>query len=233
LIELLVVIAIIAILAAILFPVFARARAKARAASCLSNMKQCAMASMMYADDFDDYPPGWTWSASGGTSGAPTHNPWYMKIGPYLPSKDVMHCTEQTNAGGNYMVGYAPDEQRAGGALKISFGAAKRPALTAFLFETWSYPPDLCANDPALYSREWLPTQKQSPMCNRGTAIHPLLYNDTGGQPVPSQCPHNGGCNTSFVDGHVKWHHATIIAKKYNPIWWQWQFDIDPSLLQW
>lgn len=53
LIELLVVIAIIAILAAILFPVFARAREKARQISCISNLKQLALAAMMYAQDYD------------------------------------------------------------------------------------------------------------------------------------------------------------------------------------
>ena len=54
LIELLVVIAIIAILAAILFPVFAKAREKARAASCLSNLKQCGLGYTMYAQDYDE-----------------------------------------------------------------------------------------------------------------------------------------------------------------------------------
>ncbi|MCX7597678.1 MAG: DUF1559 domain-containing protein, partial [Armatimonadetes bacterium] len=58
LIELLVVIAIIAILAAILFPVFARAREKARQASCTSNLKQIAMAHLMYAQDYDEMLPG-------------------------------------------------------------------------------------------------------------------------------------------------------------------------------
>src|SRR3982750_4759234 len=57
LIELLVVIAIIAILAAILFPVFAQARAKARQASCLSNVKQCCLAAIMYAQDYDERFP--------------------------------------------------------------------------------------------------------------------------------------------------------------------------------
>jgi prepilin-type N-terminal cleavage/methylation domain-containing protein len=58
LIELLVVIAIIAILAAILFPVFAQAREKARSSSCLSNQKQTALAFSMYAQDYDEtYPP--------------------------------------------------------------------------------------------------------------------------------------------------------------------------------
>src|SRR5260221_10359182 len=71
LIELLVVIAIIAILAAILFPVFAQAREKARSASCISNNKQMSMACLMYSQDYDETMPfgfgyypglGWLWN---------------------------------------------------------------------------------------------------------------------------------------------------------------------------
>jgi prepilin-type N-terminal cleavage/methylation domain-containing protein/prepilin-type processing-associated H-X9-DG protein len=62
LLELLVVIAIIAILAAILFPVFARAREKARQASCTSNLKQMGLAMLMYANDYDEVlPPLYAW----------------------------------------------------------------------------------------------------------------------------------------------------------------------------
>src|SRR5215471_14245464 len=62
LIELLVVIAIIAILAAILFPVFAQAREKARQTSCLSNTKQLGTAIIMYIQDYDEsHPMGWGW----------------------------------------------------------------------------------------------------------------------------------------------------------------------------
>jgi prepilin-type N-terminal cleavage/methylation domain-containing protein/prepilin-type processing-associated H-X9-DG protein len=72
LIELLVVIAIIAILAAILFPVFAQARSKARQAGCLSNLKQAGTALMLYGQDYDEKMPatcnygrGWTWFTKG------------------------------------------------------------------------------------------------------------------------------------------------------------------------
>ena len=70
LIELLVVIAIIAILAAILFPVFARARENARRASCMSNMKQIGLGIMQYTQDYDEtYPPGWAGRITAGTPG--------------------------------------------------------------------------------------------------------------------------------------------------------------------
>src|SRR5450432_4659449 len=78
LIELLVVIAIIAILAAILFPVFAQAREKARQASCTSNMKQIGLAILMYAGDYDEQLP---WGASNGGGGLTT---WYDLVEPYV-----------------------------------------------------------------------------------------------------------------------------------------------------
>ena len=69
LIELLVVIAIIAILAAILFPVFARAREKARQSSCLSNVKQLALGTMMYCQDYDErLPASYTIGAPAGST---------------------------------------------------------------------------------------------------------------------------------------------------------------------
>src|SRR5258706_14659298 len=64
LIELLVVIAIIQILEAILFPVFAQARAKARGVSCLSNVRQLATGMTMYAQDYDEAFPQWHWDTS-------------------------------------------------------------------------------------------------------------------------------------------------------------------------
>src|SRR5687767_14347260 len=69
LIELLVVIAIIAILAAILFPVFARAKEAAKKSSCLSNLKQIALGFNMYVTDFDDRMPPWTANAGDPNAG--------------------------------------------------------------------------------------------------------------------------------------------------------------------
>jgi len=94
LIELLVVIAIIAILAAILFPVFAQAREKARQTSCLSNMKQLALSALMYTQDYDEKFPTagvYDWSDNGGTIDPGTHY-WPQRLEPYIKSIGVLRC---------------------------------------------------------------------------------------------------------------------------------------------
>jgi prepilin-type N-terminal cleavage/methylation domain-containing protein/prepilin-type processing-associated H-X9-DG protein len=105
LIELLVVIAIIAILAAILFPVFAQAREKARATSCLSNTKQMGLGLMMYVQDYDETYPYWSWwySSDAGGCGARDSSPlnagcnhwesmWFNAIYPYVKNAQVFTC---------------------------------------------------------------------------------------------------------------------------------------------
>jgi prepilin-type N-terminal cleavage/methylation domain-containing protein/prepilin-type processing-associated H-X9-DG protein len=89
LIELLVVIAIIAILAAILFPVFAQAREKARQISCVSNQKQLSTAVLMYAQDYDETFPYSDWWDSYQNDG--THG-WVNQIQPYVKNLPVFKC---------------------------------------------------------------------------------------------------------------------------------------------
>src|SRR5215813_1113609 len=91
LIELLVVIAIIAILAAILFPVFAQAREKARTISCLSNNKQVGLAFMQYVQDYDEtFPPSRFTTTTNDTGGR--FMPWSVNIQPYTKNIDIFHC---------------------------------------------------------------------------------------------------------------------------------------------
>src|ERR1051325_9939049 len=87
LIELLVVIAIIAILAAILFPVFARAREAARTSSCLSNTKQLGLAFMSYKQDYDE-----TWVCGWGNNGQPISGEWTMVLDPYIKNTQIFRC---------------------------------------------------------------------------------------------------------------------------------------------
>ena len=119
LIELLVVIAIIAILAAILFPVFAKAREKARQASCQSNEKQIGLGLIQYIQDNDEtfpggaipgavaYPPG-----GGGGTGAGAG--WAGEISPYVKSPQLFKCPDDNTPGGtnagytSYPVSYCP-----------------------------------------------------------------------------------------------------------------------------
>jgi len=105
LIELLVVIAIIAILAAILFPVFARAREQARKTSCLSNLKQLGLGFLMYAQDYDEKLPGvrfgdgagqsWPWVVWQGSvdwTGVFTH-----AVQPYIKNRSIFQCPSGTS----------------------------------------------------------------------------------------------------------------------------------------
>lgn len=111
LIELLVVIAIIAILAALLFPVFAQAREKARQASCISNEKQIGLAARMYMEDFDgalyhhheqyvlddgtqrpDLPGDVSGCVGGGSGNSSAEKPWFIFFQPYIKSRQLMFC---------------------------------------------------------------------------------------------------------------------------------------------
>jgi prepilin-type N-terminal cleavage/methylation domain-containing protein len=97
LIELLVVIAIIAILAAILFPVFAQAREKARQATCLSNLKQLSLGVLMYVQDYDElFPPvaGLVYKSPVGTSNCMECNGWQLLTKPYTKNDNIYLCPD-------------------------------------------------------------------------------------------------------------------------------------------
>ena len=111
LIELLVVIAIIAILAAILFPVFAQAREKARIATCTSNLKQFGLSILMYAQDYDETMPigfkaGWLIGPlTSQLSGFPERGV-HAEIAPYVKNHGIFHCPDD---GGFELTGANPD----------------------------------------------------------------------------------------------------------------------------
>jgi prepilin-type N-terminal cleavage/methylation domain-containing protein/prepilin-type processing-associated H-X9-DG protein len=100
LIELLVVIAIIAILAAILFPVFARARENARRASCQSNLKQIGLGIFQYTQDYDERMPG-----SSANNGGDSYKGLYDYVEPYVKSTQIFKCPSDSTTN-RYSYGY-------------------------------------------------------------------------------------------------------------------------------
>ncbi|MBC8136160.1 MAG: DUF1559 domain-containing protein [Fibrella sp.] len=120
LIELLVVIAIIAILAAILFPVFAQAREKARQTSCLSNMKQIGLAFVQYVQDYDETYTGMGSLADPVNGGTTNFVPYDGLVMPYIKSDKVFQCPsddeyDRTPAS---TFGYQDGSYKAKGALR-------------------------------------------------------------------------------------------------------------------
>ncbi len=131
LIELLVVIAIIAILAAILFPVFAQAREKARAISCMSNGNQLGKAVMMYVQDYDESYP-WAVDYYDAQGVAPPNGPattnqvdaWPDLIFPYVKSNGAFSCPSASVASESWSLGGDPDAQAKGGLRSWSANAS-------------------------------------------------------------------------------------------------------------
>ena len=141
LIELLVVIAIIAILAAILFPVFAKVREKARAISCLSNLKQIGLGVVQYNQDNDEMMPN-GWNKWGGMTG------WASQVYPYVKSVGAFACPDDSSVGKssvgevkstsfgiNTNFGVNPWPNPATVPLSHALSAFSAPARTVMLFE--------------------------------------------------------------------------------------------------
>jgi prepilin-type N-terminal cleavage/methylation domain-containing protein/prepilin-type processing-associated H-X9-DG protein len=213
LIELLVVIAIIAILAAILFPVFAQAREKARQAACLSNCKQIGLAVMMYAEDYDQAYPLYVH--------APNHDQWwYETIQPYVKNKKVFTCPSVrlrpdvapsdfgwNGYGVNYLhvIMYGPGwdwtkDPKLQGPQRLAVLA--RPAGTIMIADGQAeIGPDAGQGWPAIYCVVELP---------QGVT----WYKDRGLDKTWALASrHNEGGSYIFADGHVRWmRRQTVIT---------------------
>lgn len=144
LIELLVVIAIIAILAAILFPVFARAREKARQSSCLSNVKQLMLGTLMYTQDYDEMLVPYITNPAGEYAGGQTYLGWTYLIEPYVKNEQVFICPSKSGtqySHANYLnipTGYGIRMTRTGKAL----ASITEPSMTFFYIDCTQFQHD-------------------------------------------------------------------------------------------
>ena len=193
---------IIAILAAILFPVFARAREKARQSSCLSNMKQIALGVLMYAQDYDECMPlqyhhagaedRWTLVEPGGRS------VWFVYIEPYLMNRDILACpsaatnTFRVQDDGGSSTAHDPP---LGYGWNYNFIMLGQPVKLAVITEPASVVL-LCEQDGRYPYGRWYNNRT-------GTQTQYLWRFDR----------HNGGANYAFCDGHVKWMSAGLVPQ--------------------
>jgi len=215
LIELLVVIAIIAILAAILFPVFAQAREKARSSSCLSNQKQIALAFSMYAQDYDEtYCPYLDANSTVGTG--PGGQAWWEDmVRPYIKSGNVggiLTCPSASTRA----YAYSMNPALAG----LSAAQAVKPADTVLIADSCIAPNQANTVDklpqagPAfIYTLKgqegfWVPkptfsSAKGDPNAILDPTQEKNVDDNTGVGMLRYR--HNQGVNTGFADGHTKY----------------------------
>ena len=226
LIELLVVIAIIAILAAILFPVFAQAREKARQVTCVSNLKQIGTAIMVYVQDYDETYPPVDYDVNG------VRFTWYRYVEPYVKAgitsdsknqrKSVFVCPNidkspkdgawlaaNGSAASRAMMGYGPNVALmprgrgvpVGTAIPVvSMAAVGSPASLVLIGPNMGTIPDINGRDD-----RWA-----------GASVHEQGY-------MLARSRHSEGSNYAFADGHVKWFRAPddYRAQNLNGLCWR------------
>lgn len=224
LIELLVVIAIIAILAALLFPVFAQAREKARQTACLSNHKQLGLATMSYAQDYDEMMPivggaeePFTVLEGRKNSRGDQYNGWSLVIQPYVKSRDLFLCPSmpRTFVGNgtcakyngrpitnhysyNYLLGsddsYPYGDYAQSGDRSMRWNTPRTFAGVASPANVIMFQH---SNSLQPYGSGW--------GCSYVTLETPDFINK-----IRMRVIHSNGDNLSFADGHAKWYQVKV-----------------------
>lgn len=215
LIELLVVIAIIALLAAILFPVFARARENARRASCQSNLKQMALGIKQYAQDYDETFP------ENMFSGAAPYQGWVTKMDPYMKSLQIFQCPSQNNQDSTYVAvdswgmsdyyfnsnlgTYENGSNCPNGKFLVKEALVDSTSNVILFGDTGRSGEYAYANCP--YNATCDGTRPNSASApGWGRSVTDINAWSTATDDVAARSRHLEGTNIAFVDGHVKWY---------------------------
>jgi prepilin-type N-terminal cleavage/methylation domain-containing protein/prepilin-type processing-associated H-X9-DG protein len=220
LIELLVVIAIIAILAAILFPVFAQAREKARQTTCANNVKQILVSIAQYEDDYDEQLPMYSLTGASGSNAMP----WTVELFSYVKTDKTYHCPDTTNGSD---VGYTMNADILRGGNTTTTAPTGNPRLISTI-PLPSVTPIICDSGAITSSANYVPGQWQGgeqALCwfpgagnNSPSAEGRYLSSTTNyssgwvnnnsgpGNPIPNL--HSGGAEYGFADGHVQYFHG-------------------------
>ena len=203
LIELLVVIAIIAILAAILFPVFAKARENARRSSCQSNLKQIGLGFLQYAQDNDEQLPNQTLNTASDYS--TNVGSWIYKIQPYIKSWQLMKCPSAPDSTGASAPVGDSDGSYFGNGVLMGQHLASLPEASSLI---WAH--------------EFNESRKDSylrPFCAVGTVPRSCQY----WLRTTHDVIHFEGGNLLYCDGHVKWRKQEAIPGR--------EFGLNTSLI--
>jgi prepilin-type N-terminal cleavage/methylation domain-containing protein/prepilin-type processing-associated H-X9-DG protein len=229
LIELLVVIAIIAILAAILFPVFSRAREQARKAACLSNLKQIATAWVMYLQDWDERMVPYEYCDWGEEMADPNRR-WEVRLQPYIKNLKIFECPTQN--------GYCAAGMWSSDPSVVCMGVWRFPPEWKGIWMTYGYNEKLAGwqitgpnGKPTGTGRPLAQVPKPAEVIAIADSIHRHAcchrssfanacgsgwFCDVPWGPNPhadwenpqkwhEYARHTGGQNFIFADGHVKW----------------------------
>src|SRR5437899_3439611 len=216
LIELLVVIAIIAILAAILFPVFAQARDKARQATCLSNIKQLSLGVLMYAQDYDEqllYRPTQAhcqWRYICATAKEPRWwLDWWDVVLPYTKNNQIYNCPAAATAKEPWLSAYGITNVAIGYSLSPGQGLVQNTVVNGVApgvaLAQVTHPAQTIELGEA--GHVWNPKATAAPFNSKDNPSPSLDWSpsDESGSEWGPELRHGGGANMGFADGHAQW----------------------------